>query len=493
MKKLPLLFILLNFSAFVFSQAISESKTFKVSGYSLNAVGYPSKLVPLGNEKFAYVEYWTQDQGRKYPAYYLQGYNGKGEEEWFTPLNKQNEPQYKVIDLIRLKKNIAVAGRLYSPTTKREETYVKFFSLEGKEIGGQQKLSTYDKSAKGAYEDFIDISADSTKVLWMGQNPAASGKKKLYYFSVYESDGKLMWGKKLAVPYTEGKYKVQQSAVDGKGNLYLLLINEAPLNTAKDTLLKPWILRYDFRENKFAEHKVDFPNATVPEGRIHITRQGELIFSGILSDGSANGFLNGGKAFPTAMKWNKISLKKFNISRELTLTTEYTIELPEAWIKRYGANGSNFSKSIMLDQGKQIYWVLEENWTQIHNKELQHLYYDIAVVAFDIETGKIDWANFFEKKQRDYRSGNLLSYVAGIASGKLNFVYLNERGAQGKILCSSFDLKSGVIAHKELVSNFNSDFLFFPKRSGMVTPQSMILMGVGRPNENEYKLIRILF
>ena len=293
--------------------------------------------------------------------------------------------------------------------------------------------------------------------------------------------------------YTDGKYKVQQSAVDGKGNLYLLLINESPTNTSKDTLLKPWILSYDFRENKFAEHKVNFPNSSVPEGCIHITREGELIFSGILSDGSANGFLNGAKAFPTALKWNKISLKKFNISRELTLTTEYTIELPEALLKRYSANGANFSKSMILDQGKQIYWILEENWTQIHNKELQFLFYDIAVVAFDIETGKIDWANFFEKKQRDYRSGNLLSYVPGIASGKLNFVYLSERGAQGKILASAFDLKTGVVAHKELVSNFNSDFLFFPKRSGMVTPQSMILMGVGRPNENEYKLIRIIF
>ena len=203
--------------------------------------------------------------------------------------------------------------------------------------------------------------------------------------------------------------------------------------------------------------------------------------------------MNGAKAFPTALKWNKITLKKFNISRELTLTTEYTIDLPEAWIKRYGTNGSNFSKSMIMDQGKQVYWVMEEFYTQIHNKELQLLYYDVAVVAFDIETGKIDWANFFEKKQRDYKSGNLLSFVPGIASGKLNFVYLNERGAQGKILCSAFDLKTGEVAQKELASNFNSDFMFFPKRSGMVTSKSMTLMGVGRPNENEYKLIRIQF
>ena len=146
-----------------------------------------------------------------------------------------------------------------------------------------------------------------------------------------------------------------------------------------------------------------------------------------------------------------------------------------------------------MEKDNQLYWVMEEFYTQIHNKRLQFLYYDIGVIRMDMAEGKIKWASFFEKKQRDYESGEMLSYVPGIVEGNLHFVYLNERGAQGKVVCSTMNLESGEVTEKTLLKNDYARALFFPQRSSMVDDNTMMLMGVGHPNEDNYSLIQIEF
>jgi len=86
-----------------------------------------------------------------------------------------------------------------------------------------------------------------------------------------------------------------------------------------------------------------------------------------------------------------------------------------------------------------------------------------------------------------------MSYVAGVARDKLRLVYLTERGAAGKLMCTSIELGNGRRKDKLLASNESAKYLFFPSRSGMVSNYEMVLIGRGNPSQNDYKLITISF
>ena len=473
------------------AQRIIGEKTFTVN-YPINSIGYPSKILKGGESQFIYMEYWEQGEGRRYPNDYTQCYTDGFEEVWFAPLTRQGERRLLVQDMFRMNNSVAVVGDKYLASVKRQMAHIQFYDLKGKPLGGLQKVAKYDKKCKKGYQDEMSTSSDGSCFLWMGHNPTAKNKKRRAFFNVFRDNGRPLWGRSLSVPHlVSDKYKIKQSNVDKKGNVYLLLTYEVATNTLKDTLNLPIILRYDYREKKFAEYKLEIPHASVQESQIYMNREGELVFTGIISDGSEKGFLNGAKSSGVALKWNKIIYKKFKVERDLTLVQDYTLDMPESWLDRYGKRGANFSKANVMEYKGKLYWILEEFYTQIHNGQNQFLFYDVATVAIDMENGTIDWASFFEKKQRDYNSGRMLSYVPGIASGKLNFVYLNERGAQGAIVCTAMDLQTGKHETKKLVSNEKAAYLFFPRRSGMIDDHHMLLMGVGNPVGNDYKLIKI--
>jgi hypothetical protein len=75
----------------------------------------------------------------------------------------------------------------------------------------------------------------------------------------------------------------------------------------------------------------------------------------------------------------------------------------------------------------------------------------------------------------------------------LRLVYLTERGAGGKLMCTSIELGNGRRKDKLLASNESAEYLFFPTRSGMVSNFEMVLIGRGNPSQNDYKLITISF
>jgi hypothetical protein len=83
--------------------------------------------------------------------------------------------------------------------------------------------------------------------------------------------------------------------------------------------------------------------------------------------------------------------------------------------------------------------------------------------------------------------------VAGFSRDRLNLVYLTERGAPGKIVCSSFALADGTLTTKDLAKNDHEDNLFFPRRSTMAGKNKMLLLGAGNVDRNEFKVIEISF
>ena len=133
--------------------------------------------------------------------------------------------------------------------------------------------------------------------------------------------------------------------------------------------------------------------------------------------------------------------------------------------------------------------LLEE---QYQKKDLW-LYYDVAVVNFSLMGGELKWSRLIKKKQRNRGSEDVLSYVAGISRGKLHLVFLTERGAGGKLNCTSLTMKTGERKDRYLASNETAQYLFFPKRSAMINSREMVLIGMGNPGQNDYKLITLTF
>lgn len=486
-------FMLLFAAQSLFAQRITAEKSFKVN-YPINQVGYPSQIVPNKDNNFTYVEYWVNGEEHRYTNYYVQTYNPKFEEVWFRPVTKDNDPQLaNITDVVRLNDGVAVIGQQYSAGIKRMATKMQLFELNGREKGSLQMISTFTKKAKKGYLESISVSPDQKSLFWMGHNPGASAKKRDVYCSVSAENGTKLWGKRLVLEPFANKYKIKQATVDNRGNAYFYMVYESATNTLKDTVNLPKIVRYDFKANTFSTYAFDFKGYSVPEGMIKITDKGDLAFVGILSDASENGFLNGVNYFSTPLKWNKIAYLQFNVQRELEKKQEAVMDVPEAWIAAYKEKGADFSKMELLETEDKLFWVMEEFYVTDHNGRPQHRYYDVAVVGIDIKTAGILWATSFDKQQRDYIRGEMLSYVAGFANGQLHFVYLNERGAQGKIICSSIDLKSGAVTNTDLVRNEREDFLFFPRRSAMISKNKMMLMGVGSTERNDYKLIEVSF
>lgn len=479
--------------SFAQAQRITNMKTFGLN-YPVGTMGYPTGIVPNKADRFSVLEFWNNSEDRKVANHYLETYNAKFEEEWYRPVTKDGDPRLAtIVDLVRLDAAVGVVGTQYSPAIKRQATKLQLWDLDGMDKGGLQTISTYSKKAKKGYEEVLAYSPDKKSLLWMGHNPSASAKKRDFYMSVTDDAGTRVWGKRITIAQTLEKYLVKQATIDNRGNAYFYMVYEQMTNTVKDTVHLPVIVRYVHKENKFYSYPLDFKGMSVPDGMIKVTETGDLAFVGILSDGGERGFLNGANKFQTPLKWNKIVYLLFDIKRELQKSQEFVIDIPDNWITRYKDRGADFTKAELMEQKGQLYWVMEEVYIAQHNDKPQHRYYDVATVAIDMKSGAIKWANFFEKKQRDYYRGELLGYVSGFAEGQLHFVYLNERGAQGKIMCSSFDLGNGEVTTKELARNEREDNLFFPRRSAMISSNKMMLLGVGNIERNEFKLIEVSF
>jgi hypothetical protein len=475
------------------AQRITAEKTFGLN-YPVSTQGYPSGIVGNKDDRFTVIEFWNGDIERKQTNYYLETYSDKFEEAWFRPVTKDADPKLAgVTELIRLDGAVGVVGTQYSTAIKRMSTKLQLWDLDGREKGTLQTISNYTKKSKKGYEEVLAYSPDKKSLFWMGHNPTASYKKRDFFCSVHDDAGTKIWAKRLLLEPTLSKYLVKQATIDNRGNAYFYMVYETATNTVKDTVNLPKIVRYVHKEDKFYTYSLDFPGVSVPEGMIKVTASGDLAFVGILSDGGEKGFLNGANKYPTALKWNKLAYIYFDIKRELQKTQEYVMDIPDSWITRYQQRGADFTKAELLETNNQLFWVMEEVYVIEHNGKPQHRYYDIATVAIDMKSGAIQWANWFEKKQRDYYRGELLGYVRGFAEGQLHFVYLSERGAQGKIVCSSFDLKDGTLQHKDLARNEREDNLFFPRRSTMMDNGRMMLLGVGNIERNEFKLIEVSF
>lgn len=480
----------------LFAQKFKDVTTFSCEGYLLEKMGYPSKIVSDGKGNMYFVEYWVQGKGgRRITGKYLQCLNAKMEEVWFKPTFAENQQNsYEFMDLFMLNKTIAVIGNI--PLDKKErKTVIQFFSLNGKDLTPQLSLSNFEvfDAKYNDFEQTIVPSSDSLNILWLGYNPKAPANKRRVFASVFGNDGKKLWSNELSLPYTDKKYIIKQTLVDKKGNPYFLMVYEKYMNILEeDKKNLPVIVKYDYKQKKIFEFPVNFENAAVPEINMFINSENNLLLVGAIVDGNT-GIQNGDKIYEKPLSWSKFFYKRLNVWEGMKVDQENFLDIPEVMKKKYAQNPANFKESLLLEKNQKLLWLIEESFQQ--NKDGGKLFNrkDVAVLCVDMKEGKILWTSIVEKNQRDFNNDHLFSYVWLFSGNRLHLFYMSEKGAGGKAINTGIDLETGELLSQEVIKNESSNYYFFPARSTAIDEKTLILLGVGKINSNQYMLLRIIY
>ncbi len=465
------------------AQYVSSEQSFPVEGYSVFEKGYPLFVAPGGEGKFVYLEYWAEGkQGHRTSNVYLQNYGTQDYVEyWFQPITEEGTEPMLVTGLRRLTHCYAVIGKQYRIEGGKDlQTVARFFDLDGKSRDRDpSRLSTFTKSTK-TQREWLETSPNGEVLLWVGSD----GRE--CEMTLWGSYGGNRWEEVVEIPFAKEKYELIDVKVNDAGEPLLLLQSpktpEAPLVLCK----------FLQEEARFLTTLVNRdPAMKVGTVKLAITEQDELLLLGCYGAEGVMGLMNGQKlSAGDPMNWTHLFFQRLSASKEeWTVLTDSVYSIPKQWIDFFAGEGSNFADTRIFVKNGEVTMVLEEQYAD----RQKVYYYNLGIVGFQVESGSMQWSDLVEKRQRDQGAAHFLSYVPGIVQNKLRLVYLSERGARGKLMCTSFDMGTGKRKDKMLASNETSEYLVFPRSSGMVSSHEMVLVSMGNPSQNNYKLITITF
>ena len=505
MKKNLFLLFLMCAGITLNAQQITGEDVFPIKDYSVFEYGYPLMVAPGGGDEFVYIEYWPENiAGRKEQNYYLQKYRITDYSEiWFKPLTYLGYDQIpEVTHLYKMDKRYVLIGHQYNNKEKRTVSVARFWEYDGKSPDlDVTLLSKYGKSApKKDMVENIYLSPNDKALMWFATNEDKN------YATGWSSLGESLWEKEIAFPMSD-KYSIKDAVIDDKGNPTFLLSASKPSYSIKDTLTPPIIMYMNMKSGKTVYEKIKLDSGQyMVKSFLRLLSNEEAIVAGMISnyDSKGNpkpmGTKNGIKQGEQNQYWTHFYSGKFKVSGDsVKMVRDSISEMPDTWMTKY-KDGSSFSNfQLVIDPGV-ITKGIEPSATIIFEEEYKDsdkiFYGDIGYASFKLNTMALNFTGYIVKKQRDQARGSYLqylSYALGKTKGKIHFVYLTEAGAAGKLVVQNVDLKTGIKTEKVLANNDQSMNYFFPSRSKMVSGNQMILVGVGNPSQNNYKLMTITF
>lgn len=499
MRHLVLLLIgLLAFSQTSFSQKIIDQQNFHIQGYQLGEKGYPRYIIPGTAGEFIYLEYWQQNvDGHPFSNYYVQCYDAKGfAQVWFKPVTNEGFEPMAVSNLVRLNKGFYVVGTQYFPPIKRTQTVGRYFSFDGRPSDSEPvQFSSFKGKTKKIFTENITSSGGQRALLWY----ATDGVQTMA--SAWTNGGVALWQHDLTMPeaLVEDKFQVKEATIDDNGNAYFLM--ESALTGTKRSELEftHALVRFDVKKDTiigFAPIALD--SGEIQSAYLKILQNGDVILTGIANSSGIEGIsnINEQKEADVVESWTHFYMRRYRYDTDFKVLRESAQPLPTAILNRYKEKNTHFCKVQIriqeeVRQGIPVamcFLMFEEFFT---SKERVH-FNDVMVVCFDVEKTGFKWAQIIEKRQRTQNSAALLSYVSGMARGKLRLVYLTELGAPGELTCATLDVDTGELTRKSIASNENGNFLFLPANSAMISPVQLVLIGLGI-SKDDYRITNILF
>ncbi len=478
---------------FSFGQQIITDQVFGVKGYSLFEIGFPSRVVPSGRGQFAFLEYWSQGEGegtqkRLTENYYLQCYGIRSfVEHWFVPVTEEGQETMQVKELVNLENSCGVFGEQFRSEVNRVCTVGRFFDLDGQALTEKPIIiSSFGRSVnRKQYQETFTASTQGKCILW-----AAINNNKCF-MSAWTSKGDSIWIKELDVDLPKSGYGIKEIQVDDSANVYMLWTKKIPTYSMKDKDTPPVVVRYLHNSDMLLSQNIE-----TTQGIPRLTdmklqgNSNELVIAGIIANPASQvGFANGISIKKQEVeKYAHVFLQRWN-SRTFETTRETLEDMPERWENAYKEEGANFNHSELILNRDYAVFLLEERFTKKKNM----YYLDIGCLSFDLKKNNLIWNEIVDKRQIDKESNRFLSYSVGIARDRLRLVYLNKMGAMGDLLCTSLELATGKRKDRMLASNEEARYLFFTDRSGMVSTLEMVLLGLGNPGQNDFKLVTVSF
>ncbi|MEM6765635.1 MAG: hypothetical protein AAF824_09030 [Bacteroidota bacterium] len=490
----PLIFIsLLLGTVHSFSQRIVNEQVFPVKGYHVEEIGYPSKIIQADRGRFLFVEYWAQGEGageqkREMENYYLQCYGTRSfVEHWFKPVTEPGHETMQVTDLISLSNGSFVVGDQFVSRLDMVCTVGRFFFFDGTSKTEEpiiiSNLGKKDKKKK--YKEYIRTSPDKKRMLWVGM-----GNNFDVFSTIWAGNSDSISSNTFQLPIQDKRYTISDIKIDDSSSVYFLAVPNRTAMATREARIVPLLIKYDYVSNSCETKTLEMPGAEILNANMQLTPINQLIITGITTRPDAEQWLQNGKMLKPAhvQRWSHVFMKRIRTTDfQENVSTEEPI--PTKIIKYFSDKESNFSSFDLILNRDDGVFLFEEHY---FNKGKNYLY-EIGAVGINVKEGKVQWGEVIKKRQRDKYGDNFLSYVSGISRNRLRLIYLSEKGARGKVLCTSLDLKTGVRRDKMLASNEEAKYLFFTKRSEMVSAVDMVFLGMGNPGQNDFKLFTVTF
>ena len=498
-SRLLLVAILLGLAASRLAAQELKIVPYRVQGYNIDEVGYPSDMVSTGYEQdFAYVEWWERGQVRSSANFYLQfmrpsrkksgGWNY--DEVNAVPLTRPDEGQMKFKSLHALDGHLAVVGNM---TNDRGEPTLKMqiFTRSGSRKGKPTTLTPFRKELD-EHTHLIRTAPDGSHIAWLGLPNEQNPKETAYYAVCYTAEGRLAWREQIRVPNPGDDHVLTDYAVDKRGNLFLLMEDAEPEGTMADRETPPRVVWYKSKAQKFEIIDLKLPGYSYAYVDFHIAEGDQLVVGAATSKQDGPQLKNGSQLDEGERAWSNFSYRRFNIMRNMLLEAQTDTDVPDSLVKRYEEteDGANFSTSRFIVAGEQVFWLLEEHFTKGKLRGTMFANYDVGVLSFDRTAGDLQWASFMDKQQRDFGSRQFLGYSPAVTETFLHLAYLTERGASGKVRMASVNRNSGGLLKKTIISNQTGRFTFFPRRH-IQLQERLLMIGMGDPSKQEYYLLQI--
>lgn len=356
---------------------------------------------------------------------------------------------------------IKVKDRLFVLTTfnnkKSNKTYLLYQEIDPitlsniKEINILGEIPYESRYDKGGFS--IVYSNNQKKILIYHLLPYNKGGNKKIAFTVLDSDLKVLWEKKITLPYADKLFSLMDYELDDEGNVYILgkQYKGKPVDILdKQINFSYLILGYFDEGEEEREYKLAEKDKYITEVRLAVDKDLDLICAGFYSANKSSS--SAGGSFYLKIDYDSGDLTTSNYHKfDVDFLTSLDSEKRKAKTKKKASKAKAKGKEIeminmdlrrlLLNENGNVVLVGEQNYVRVvssynaSSKSYSTTYYyhynNIVVVNFNSD-GSVKWKRLIPKNQTQTNSSYYLSFVPVVFKDLAFFVY-NDHIENSKI------------------------------------------------------------
>lgn len=364
--------------------------------------------------------------------------------------------------ILLLKNRIWVFSSGYNKNQDRNIAYLRLMKAQTLDWEGPLQeidfINAEKKKNSGSFD--IVLSADSSKILLMHNEPYVTYSNEKFSYKVFDESGSVLWKADVEMPYKDKSFQISKYVVDKHGDVFMLAkIALGKVTGPNKAPYKYNLIFYNHETKKINETEINVDDKFISDISFDINKNNEIVVGGFYSNKDATGII--GSFY--------ISLNKFDRS---VISAGYK-DFPASFLaefmsarsikKQRELHGYNIDHFVVKSDGG-AYMVAEQYYMQVSytssgmgygmgyggfgygNSVVYNYYYNDIIVVNINPDASIQWVKKIPKyqhSQNDY--GYYSSYSLNVVNDKLFFIYNdNVKNLSGK---SNF-VRNGIAGRK---------------------------------------------